>query len=244
MRWPYYLDESGDAPVPAGYLVVEYEVDFLREALTEKPLFIKGRQLCLWAEELCKARNWPYERRASPAVELQRCCSGLTDEQARQLALRLGEGLADLSRPLRDVHVAALLWPGFSWDDEPGPTHAARWLLWLTQSKPGEMEQLVLDSIASVWSVHSSGPEIQAYAAVTADQAWALLKEWLRVSASEVDWSSFPLPELPLETMQRLQSEWRLDAIESKGGFFNELRDKAPQAYILDGAHRSRQSSI
>ena len=46
MRWTYLLDESGDAPIPPGYLLIEYDVDLLREVFGGEPLFVRGPYLC------------------------------------------------------------------------------------------------------------------------------------------------------------------------------------------------------
>lgn len=44
------LDRHGDEIVPDGYVLVETEVAFLRNALDKQPLFVRGANLCDWAE--------------------------------------------------------------------------------------------------------------------------------------------------------------------------------------------------
>ena len=36
------FDREGDLPAPPGYQVIESEVDFLRHAITDMPLLIRG----------------------------------------------------------------------------------------------------------------------------------------------------------------------------------------------------------
>ena len=236
MVWTFYLDENGDAPVPPGYLLIEHEVDFLRKVFDEEPLFIRGQYLCSWVREYCEARGWPYEYRRSSAEELRASLPALAKGQARSLASRLDERLTSLSRPLEPVRIAAALWTDFAWDEDPGPTHAARWLLWLIETEPEETGQILLRSVSSDWRVRASDPEAQAYTASSAEQAWILLTEWLRVSDSETDWRPFPLTELPTEVMQGLRNGWRKEAVASKGEFFYRLLDRAPQENILRAA--------
>lgn len=232
-RWTYFLDENGDAPVPPGYRLVEYDIDLLREMFGDEPLFIRGHNLCSWSKEACDARGWPYEYRRSPAEELQECSPQLDLRQARHLAARLGDRLPTLTRPLRPAHVAAELRSAFAWDEDPGPTHAARWLLWLVESEPGEAEQVLLRSVSFDWQVRTSDPEAWAYTADSEEEAWPLLQGWLRVTDSETNWSPFPLADLPGDIVQRLRKGWRKEAIASKGRFFDDLLGRAPQDNIL-----------
>lgn len=236
MGWTYYLDEAGDAPIPPGYLLIEHEVDFLHKVFEEEPLFVRGHYLCSWVREFCETRDWPYEYRRSSVEELRECCPELGREQAQKLAARLGEQLASLPRPLEAVRTAAMLWPDFTWDEDPGPTHAARWLLWLIESKPEETERILLRSVSSDWRMQTSAPEASAYTASSAEEAWDLLMGWLRVSDSNIDWRPYPLAELPGEIAQDLRKGWRREAVASRGEFFDRLLSRAPQVNILRAA--------
>ncbi len=231
--WTCFLDEAGDAPIPPGYLLIEHETDFLRKVFDEEPLFVRGTYLCSWVGEFCEARDWPYEYRRSPAEELRECCPELSEEQARQLAALLGESLASVPRPLEAVRISAMLWPGFAWDEEPGATHAARWLLWLIETSPGELDQVLLRSVSSYWRTQTSVPEARAYTASSAEGARNLLMEWLRASESDTEWRPYPLAVLPGELMQDLRKGWRREAVVSGGEFFDQLLSRAPQDNIL-----------
>ncbi len=233
MGWTYYLDEAGDAPIPPGYHLVEHEVEFLRKVFYGDPLFIRGPFLCSWAREFCEARDWLYEYRKSSTQELRECCPELDREEAQQLALRLGEQLASLPRPLEAVRIAAILWPEFAWDEEPGPTHAAHWLLWLIESNPAEAERVLLRSVSSEWRLQTSAPEAGAYTTSSVEEAWDLLTGWLRVGDATTDWQPYPLAELPGEVMQGLRKRWRKEAVASRGEFFKRLLSRAPQENIL-----------
>lgn len=236
MVWIHYLDENGDAPIPPGYLLIEHEIDFLCKVFEEEPLFVRGHYLCSWARAFCEARDRPYEYRRSPADELRECFPELNKELAQDLSGRLGERLTSLSRPLEPIHIAAVLWPNFAWDEDPGPTHAARWLLWLIESNPKDVEQILLRSVSSDWYHQAPETEAQAYIASSAKQAWDLLLEWLRISDSETDWSPYPLMELPTEVVRGLRKGWRKETVASKGTFFDLLLDRAPQNTILRAA--------
>ena len=236
MGWTCYLDEAGDAPVPPGYHLIEHDVEFLRKVFDGEPLFIRGQYLCSWVREFCEARDWLYEYRKSPIEELRECCPELVREQARHLAIRLGEQLASLPRPLESVRLASLLWPEFVWDEETGPTHAARWLLWLIESNPEESERVLLRPVTSAWRLQTSAPEAGAYTASSAEEAWDLITEWLRVGEANLDWQPFPLAELPGEIMRDLRKSWRREAVASRGEFFERLLNTAPQDNILQAA--------
>ena len=233
MGWTYYLDEAGDAPIPPGYHLVEHEVEFLRKVFDGDPLFIRGPFLCSWAREFCEARDWLYEYRKSSTQELRECCPELDRGQVQQLALRLGEQLASLPRPLQAVRIAAILWPEFAWDEEPGPTHAAHWLLWLIESNPAESEQVLLRSVSSEWRLQTSAPEAGAYTTSSMEEAWDLLTGWLRVRDATTDWQPYPLAELPGEVIQGLRKRWRKEAVASRGEFFERLLSRVPQENIL-----------
>lgn len=236
MRWTYYLDEAGDAPIPPGYLLVESEVDFLKKVYEENPLFIRGPYLCSWVKEFCEARDWPYDYRRSSAEELRECCPELDNDQSQRLATRLGEHLASLARPLDALRVTSIVWPDFAWDEEPSPTHAAHWLLWLIESSPEETEQILLRAASSDWRTHSYFPEGKAYTASSAKEAWDLLMEWLRVRDSSTDWRPYPTTELPSGIVRDLRNVWRSEAVASRGSFFEQLLNREAQDRILRAA--------
>ncbi len=81
MRAEVLLDCEGDLAVPAGYQVIKSEVDFLRHALADTPLLVRGRRLCAWAESFYALRGRPYRYQESLRTALQRVFPELTQEQ-------------------------------------------------------------------------------------------------------------------------------------------------------------------
>lgn len=55
----HLFDHDGSAPVPSGYLVVETETDFLRQATSGAPLLIRGAFLCEWLNVSTPAATLP-----------------------------------------------------------------------------------------------------------------------------------------------------------------------------------------
>jgi len=44
------LDRDGNSPMPNGFTLVSSEVEFLKWAISDQPLHIRGDRLCTWAQ--------------------------------------------------------------------------------------------------------------------------------------------------------------------------------------------------
>lgn len=238
MRLPFLLDVHGDAPVPTGYYPVASEAEFLLRALGEEPILVRGHALCRWAREFCEARDYLCEDRESPAIELLQAYPELGDLQAQRLTRWLGEQWTMLPRPLELTRIAAVLWPNELWEADLDSRHAAYWLLWLVDPEVEKPELALLKAIASGWAARVSNPESEAYSAVDKERAWDLLKEWLRVNASDRDWPLFPDIDVPASVFRKMRSDWRAETVASRGRFFSELADRSPRKEILQAAAR------
>ena len=226
------LDPHGDNSTEPGLLAVRDEVDFLRHAVDEGGLFVQGSALCDWAAEVAKARGWLTSWCTSPGAELQSVCPALTTEQASALVFKLG-GLHTFKRPLSVVDLAVSKWPEL---DPCGKTEAEQawsWLLWRAQAELGPEEEILIVRFGDACETDDYPVLRNVYAASDPEQAWKLIKEWSACEHSVLPWPPLPTDELSEWTKQRLTTEWRLRAVETRGDFFRHLVEGGARRPIL-----------
>ncbi|GIV67866.1 hypothetical protein [Caldilinea sp.] len=216
------FDSEGDLPAPPGYQVIESEVDFLRHALADTPLFIRGKRLCAWAESFYALRGRPCRHQESPSRALQRVFPELTQEQANALTRKMGMTALSFDQ-VSPAFVLERCYPDDSliWQGDPSHQHAARWLLWLYAHRPDQAESVILRLFAQHLRQRAGDqPEAQIYQAVNDQQAKAWLDAWLGLSEQvPVGLGEFPL-EVPDSLLCEMKSTWRKRLIETDGAFF------------------------
>jgi len=218
------LDPAGGLPAPQGVQVIESEVDFLRHAVSDQALLIRGARLCQWAQDFYALRGVPTQIIESPCTALQRTFS-LSPEQAAELAEKMGQEHLS-SGELSTDFVLNACFPADDtlWQGSPSPQHAARWLLWLLEHTPSEAEAAVLKKFASKAEMRAGESSIrELYRAANAAEAETLLLRWLgaKKGASHA-WGEFPL-KLPACRLNAVKEAWMKRIIATKGALFAEM---------------------
>ncbi len=239
MSLRYTLDPRSDNPPAPGSVVVSDEVTLLREFLGSEWLWVRGERLCQWAEGVAQAREQMVDWLGSPADELVKSCPDLSSDQATQLLAELGSRLVGVRRPLEPVEIAQRLWPDLGlFEVEPDPEHAFRWLLWLVERNLGAHDLAFARAVSLRWAVQTVAPLSMFYKASDPHQAWEYIKLWLRLLPTTPEWLS-PAPPtvaLPEWALRKLQKEWRLEVVQTKGQFYRELVGLAPEKGLLKAA--------
>ncbi|GGO38473.1 hypothetical protein [Deinococcus humi] len=197
MSGPYFLDKAGDAALPEGAVEVDTEADFLRLALTDSPLLIRGR-VTAWAEAFAEGRDITVLLVQSPASELQQLLPGIGSETAEQLLVQW----PSLAQPHTRQSLATL---GTALADElqlGTAEHAAHWLLQRINSAPEKrslLESLGPALTESVWE------EWRPVYLAPPDKAADLLFSWIGLGGMSRDWPA-PFPAtLTGEAEQRVK---------------------------------------
>lgn len=219
------LDPEGNLPAPPGVQVVESEVDFLRLALSQSPLLIRGARLCAWAEAFYTLRGLPLQVIESPVSVLRRIFPVLSSEQAQQLAKKIGKEHLS-AEEVSPTFVLNACFPDdyVLWQGTPSSQHAARWLLWLLENHPNETERVILGKFAEEMQCRATNtPFVELYCAQNDEQAQTLLFRWLGAEKEgRPDWGEFPV-ELPSSLLTHTKEVWMKRIIETNGTFFSEM---------------------
>jgi len=219
-----YLDQNGDASVPAGYNVVQAESEFLDHAF-DSQIVVRGPKLCAWATLFWDGRNMGYQTLHSPIQRLRLYGPTMSDAVAREvLALNpLAEqrliDATDLSGLLSAV------FPSDLWQTKPSIFHGAAWLLWLDEQDPPVCVQSLLSVQAAFWQEQIDGAEKHPYGARNAVQARAILDQWLGIDETigpSSELREFPLP-IPDRIRRRIEESWTRRVVESRGLYFRRL---------------------
>ncbi len=212
------LDRHGDGIVPDGYVLVETEVAFLRHALDQQPLFVRGADLCDWAETFYRGRNAAYREAMSPTRELTLMCPELTSEDARAIYATLKHKYNGLTRPLTPRQLLKTLYPQRLWDDYPSKLHGAAWLLWVASAKSLPAEQALLKAVADEWEREAPAEVSELYRYSTADEAEKALLHWLGVYEPTETFQLGDFPEeVPPSLTQKARSIWNGEIIATNG---------------------------
>ena len=187
------LDPVGDAQAPEGCTVIETELEFLRHALRPHRLFIRGKELCRWAEQFYRGRGIPVRRIASPSRVLREICPRLSEQQAKELVGRLCQPGIDYIQWQKPADILALLYPNGRWYEPPSEEHSAWWLLWLEEVQISEAEQVVLREQASLWEQDAPEALKPMYEACEPHQAQEVLEAWLGLTSERSTGIQLPL---------------------------------------------------
>jgi hypothetical protein len=233
----FWLDPNGDNLPPAGTIIVEDEVTLLKEFGGSGAVWVKGKKLCVWANDTASARRWEVKWLDSPVNELCRACPILTQEQSSNIIKAIGPALATLERPIKAVDVAQCLWPELDLLlSEPNSDHTFRWLLWLASCVFNDDQVTFARALAAQWAATAPLPLSRGYEAREPVEAWQIIKEWLRVTPSSLGWPTVPNITMPLCLVKRLEEELRLKAVQTQGCFFMDLLQLMPARDITEQA--------
>jgi hypothetical protein len=220
----HYLDFKRDADPPTGSIPVDTEREFLRLALSQGPLLIRGKSLCDWAETFWTERGIPYITCASLSDELGACCGALTPELTATLLENHGEAFRSIERPLSLITVLDALFQTDIWHQPTSLQHAARWLLWLHTANPGDYLTPLLRAQTGLWWQAAEESIKPVYQTVLPQEAHVFLRRWLRIAPPYL---ALPSKPFPLDVSAALKAEalqeWRLKTINTKGAFFEDL---------------------
>lgn len=216
------LDRQGTNPHREGYSLVTSEVEFLKLAVGNNQLQVRGT-ICDWAQTYCEARLIAYREMLSPIAELGGLCTELDEVESKRIVDAIGNPEFDaIERPLSIGKVLNAIYRGNLWDEEPSTRHAAEWLLWLIEFQPEEYLQPLLRQISKIWMDIFPNPERVAYSITDAESALSVLNGWLRITPQSdyAKWSEFPLV-VPASVKSRAREYWNRKIVETKGAWLD-----------------------
>lgn len=229
------LDHTEDVPTPEGYQVVDSEIDFLRYAVSNKPLLVRGDSLCRWAEAFCNGRNLPYRRLLSPTQSLRELIPGLSETEAESIRAALPDRIATQLHHLTLTELLQALFPNVLWEERPSIEHAADWLLWLSEQAPDSVFEPLLAENGKLWQRDVDDATYTIYSAKSAKSAQKLLDDWLGLTEERtfLQLGEFPRP-LPTRLQDHATNILRNQIISKQG----ELIDKLEQQPIQHDLRR------
>ncbi len=216
------LDRQGTNPPREGYSLVTSEVEFLKLAVGNSRLQVRGA-ICNWAQAFCEARQFLCRELISPISELLAICPELDETQAEKIFTAIGSQVFDeIDRPLSIRKVLNAISRSNTWVNEPSVRHTAEWLLWLIDYKPQKYLQPLLRQMCRLWMDTFQNPENIAYSATDAESALSLLNGWLGITPQSeyAKWSEFPLV-VPAPIKAKAREYWNRQLIESKGAWLD-----------------------
>lgn len=213
------LDWHGDVVPENGERVIDTETEWLRAALGNDPLLVRGERLCSWAERFCACRGISCEVAISPTKRLKEVFS-LSMEEARRIVESLDYSLPE---PLTAVGLLERLAPHPTlWTKNPSEEHAALWLLWLYENNNNSPFASLIRLVSREWQ-EAAPPQIRLYyGANCAEDAKTLLYEWLGIHPSQRQHKPFPV-EPPEQLLQEADTAWRSQLVETNGEAWQSL---------------------
>jgi hypothetical protein len=227
------LDPNSENSAEPGAVEVNDELNFLKRVGGSDVLFIRGRFLCDWASNVARARGWHVDWRSAPSLELRQACPALSQEQAKIFIARFAD-LRQFQRPISILELATSRWPEMDPTGKSDEETAWAWLVWRAGAELEADEQVVADSVAS--HLFSHEPNLRSLLADNKDEAWKRIKEWLRCEPSDIKSAYQHSVPLPVWIIERLKQEWKLDAVRSRGVFFEDLVQAGSPRFILQEA--------
>lgn len=218
------LDRDGNGPIPNGFMLITSEVEFLKWAISDQPLHIRGDRLCVWAQAFYTARHIPVQETPSYAKELHTLLPTLEPTQISALLTLLGNTIETLDRPLQIDSLLNTIAPQSLWHEIPSLHHYAKWLLWLDRSDELEVIKPLYMNYISQWILAELPFDSQLYDIATKVEAHQTLESWLGIK----DRDRFPIKQVfPLEVPLSFQNAARLlwcdEIIQSQGNKFEEI---------------------
>lgn len=214
------LDPESNAIVPDGYLLVGTESAFLENATSTRPMVIRGRHLCSWAEAFFSGRHISFMDACSPIRDLVGNFVGLTTEQAEYICNAIGNSLDEIGKFSAPVILNACF-PMPLWDSAPSLKHGAEWLLWLVENESNNAFHPILKAMADDWKQDSPSLS-EIYQAQDSSSARVLLGNWLGETITPFieKYGEFPLP-IPNKWIGVLTESWRKEIAKTDGSFLD-----------------------
>ena len=179
------LDPDRCSNLPADFIQVETEVDFLRQVTSKKSLLIRGEKLCNWAEIFYRGRGIQCQEVYSLIKELKVICPAISNDQAQALVHKIEEKHASLHLPLSTQTILQILYPSIIWVEPPTLKHAASWLLWLYQSEKENYIYPLLVQISDWWYEEANSSFREIYKVRSHEQAIHVVEDWLGIGKRE-----------------------------------------------------------
>jgi hypothetical protein len=212
------LDPYNEAELPNGFKLINTELSFLENALSNENLFIKEIWLCKWAETFFKGRDIEFKYSRSITNELLNFYDHLTQDQA----VKIFEMLKDRDDPDINLSPRELMngcYPNPLWLKNPSIGHSAEWLLWLFNENPENFFEPIIKQVGSIWI--EEDPELaRFYNCLNFQQAEALLHEWICYLDLELieSFGSFPI-QLPPYCLSEKVDFFNHNIIQTNGKF-------------------------
>ena len=212
------LDPYNETSLPNGFKLIDTEVSFLENALSEESLFIREELLCKWAEAFFKGRGVEFKYSRSIIKELLAYYAHLTQEQA----CKIYEMLSDRDDP--DINLSPLelmngCYPNLLWRQNPSKAHSAEWLLWLWKENPEDFFEPIIKQVCAIW-IEEEPQLARFYNCFNFKQAETLLHEWICYIDLELIeiFGSFPI-KLPQKWLSQKTEFFNKKIIQTNGSF-------------------------
>ena len=220
---PIILNPDNDTFPPEGYIVIDTEVAFLKYAASGKPLFIKGKCLCDWAQKFYECREISFTEVSSPVKRLRENFSDLSEESAHYI---IHECLGQRASSLVTFSASEILktcFPSPIWEATPSIKHAAEWLLWLDETEANPAFLPLFRAITSDWK--QKYPKLgEIYSVVEYQDARKMLEMWLGAQITPFIHRFEPFPlSIPDKWIVSLDKSWRTEIVKSEGTFLNDF---------------------
>ena len=218
------IDKEGSVTPPEDFQLIASEVEFLRHALDDGQLFIRGRKLGEWAERFYRGRGIDYQVIKPPYQIIQEQLLIENEDEAKRIAELLGNKLDEL-QPLNLITVLQALYPVSLWEQTPSYEHAAEWLLWLIEEEPDPAITPLLRQMTEQWGRRAAPPLDSLYQGViTPEVARKRLDQWLLLSSGTKPHISevFPI-ELSSSLQGYFRKRWREQLVETNGQCINRI---------------------
>jgi len=218
------IDREGSVTPPGDFQLITSEVEFLRYALDDGRLFIRGRKLGEWAERFYRGRGMDYQVIKPSYQIVQEQLLIENEDEAKRIAELLGNEL-DQPQPLNLITVLQVLYPVSLWEQPPSYEHAAEWLIWLIEEEPDPAITPLLHQMTEQWARRVVSPLDSLYQGVTTPEvARERLDQWLLLSSESKPHISevFPI-ELPSSLQGYFRKRWREQLVETNGQCINRI---------------------
>src|SRR6185295_1636479 len=209
------LDESMENPPPAGFVVVETEIEVLLHDGAEK-LWIRGH-ICNYVRNLYRARETKVTEIVSPRARLRSLLGGTAD---RIDSLLLSQLLKILDRE-QPTSIADLLFH-FTHDDfwlaDPSIEHAARFLFVELDSEISEVAEIQ----RNLWLTSTRDENLRSLYALPYAEREAVMHKWFFDEETRERLGEFPL-KLSDEQSKFLSDEVGRNLRLSKGKWISKF---------------------
>lgn len=213
---PIVLDPSKAYPVPAGYIPITTEMEWISRFDTSNgaPYWIRGKFLCDWTEEWLHCWNQSHlvasvklvpKERLSTLIQPIEIPTNWTDKQCLSVVIHLDKyddnALEHLLADVTDSDIQ-------SWLQAPSVSNLARWLTIEVSEDIKVLEQ--------VWQHRRKKSFLGTY--YQTKEKSQLLRRWLKIAEPHfTELGSYPL-EVPLYLQKEFDTFWEKELYRTDGG--------------------------